>query len=255
MLLVVQPVNIRHIIPIGSTTRILAMRLFFWNDFLDLIFPRNCPLCRRSLFDFEPCLCTICQGSLPRANFHLRAGDNELRDKLRGLMPLHRVMAFLHFTKKGKSQQLLHLLKYQNKPDVAEELGRLYGNTLNEAGFNGHWDAVVPVPLHPLKQARRGYNQSERFARGLSRAMGIPCREALERTKFTETQTNKSRLERLDNVAEVFALKTKEIVLNQRLLLVDDVMTTGATLSACGLTLLAGGAKHVDLATIAAGGH
>ena len=255
MLLVVQPINIRLILPLGSTSPILAMRLFFWNDFLDLIFPRNCPLCRRSLFDFEPCLCTICQGSLPRANFHLRARDNELSDKLRGLMPLNRVMAFLHFTKKGKSQQLLHLLKYQNKPDLAEELGRLYGITLCETGYIGQWDAVVSVPLHPLKQARRGYNQSERFAKGLSNAIGIPSRDLLERTKFTETQTNKSRLQRLDNVAEVFALKKGEMVLDQRMLLVDDVMTTGATLSACGLVLLAGGAKHVDLATIAAGGH
>jgi predicted amidophosphoribosyltransferase len=102
------------------------MRLFFWKDFIDLIFPRNCALCKRALFDFEPCLCTICQGMLPRANFHLRPFDNELTSKLQGLMPVHRVMAFLRFTKKGKSQTLLHLLKYKNKPELGEELGRLY---------------------------------------------------------------------------------------------------------------------------------
>ena len=230
------------------------MRLFFWKDFIDLIFPRNCALCKRALFDFEPCLCTICQGMLPRANFHLRPFDNELTSKLQGLMPVHRVMAFLRFTKKGKSQTLLHLLKYKNKPELGEELGRLYGLSLLDNGFGGAWDVLVAVPLHPLKKQRRGYNQSECFARGLSKVMGIPYRELLLRKKFTTTQTNKSRLERLENVEEVFALKEGQITQGQRILLVDDILTTGATLCGCAQNLLRGGAKHVDLATIAAGG-
>ena len=231
------------------------MRLFFWKDFIDLIFPRNCPLCKRALFDFEPCLCTICQGMLPRANFHLHPFDNELTSKLQGLMPVHRVMAFLRFTKKGKSQALLHLLKYKNKPELGEELGRLYGLSLLEKGFAGFWDVLVAVPLHPLKKQRRGYNQSECFARGLSKVLGIPYRELLVRRKFTATQTNKSRLERLENVDDVFALNQGQVTQGLRILLVDDILTTGATLCACAQTLLQGGAKHVDLATIAAGGH
>ena len=230
------------------------MRLFFWKDFIDLIFPRNCALCKRALFDFEPCLCTICQGMLPRANFHLRPFDNELTSKLQGLMPVHRVMAFLRFTKKGKSQTLLHLLKYKNKPELGEELGRLYGLSLLDNGFGGTWDVLVAVPLHPLKKQRRGYNQSECFARGLSKVMGIPYRELLVRKKFTTTQTNKSRLERLEKVEEVFALNEGQVTQGLRILLVDDILTTGATLCGCSQTLLQGGAKHVDLATIAAGG-
>jgi ComF family protein len=230
------------------------MRLFFWKDFIDLIFPRNCALCKRALFDFEPCLCTICQGMLPKANFHLRPFDNELTSKLQGLMPVHRVMAFLRFTKKGKSQTLLHLLKYKNKPELGEELGRLYGLSLLDNGFGGAWDVLVAVPLHPLKKQRRGYNQSECFARGLSKVLGIPYRELLVRKKFTTTQTNKSRLERLENVEEVFALNEGQVTQGLRILLVDDILTTGATLCGCAQTLLQGGAKHVDLATIAAGG-
>ena len=230
------------------------MRLFFWRDFIDLIFPRNCALCKRALFDFEPCLCTICQGMLPKANFHLRPFDNELTSKLQGLMPVHRVMAFLRFTKKGKSQTLLHLLKYKNKPELGEELGRLYGLSLLDNGFGGAWDVLVAVPLHALKKQRRGYNQSECFARGLSKVMGIPYRELLVRKKFTTTQTNKSRLERLENVEEVFALNEGQVTQGLRILLVDDILTTGATLCGCSQTLLQGGAKHVDLATIAAGG-
>jgi ComF family protein len=170
-------------------------------------------------------------------------------------MPVHRVMAFLRFTKKGKSQTLLHLLKYKNKSELGEELGRLYGLSLLEKGFAGFWDVLVAVPLHPLKKQRRGYNQSECFARGLSKVLGIPYRELLVRRKFTATQTNKSRLERLENVDDVFALNEGQVTQGLRILLVDDILTTGATLCACAQTLLQGGAKHVDLATIAAGGH
>ncbi len=169
-------------------------------------------------------------------------------------MPVHRAMAFIRFTKKGKSQKLLHLLKYGNKPEIGFEMGRLYGLMLSEHGYSNQWDAVVPVPLHPLKQKRRGYNQSEKFASGLSLSLQIPCYELLTRKKFTETQTKKTRLQRLENVDEVFDLTDSLNVQNLRILLVDDVITTGATLCVCANVLLANGAKHVDLATIAAGG-
>jgi len=230
------------------------MRLLFLKDFLDLIFPRNCPQCGRSLFDFEPCLCTVCQGSLPVANFHLRPYDNELTSKVRGLMQVNRAMAFLRFSKKGNSQKLLHQLKYRNKPEIGEEMGRLYGLSLALQGYQNEWDVIVPVPLHPVKQKRRGYNQSEAFGKGLSKSLNIKLENLLERKKFTETQTKKSRIQRLDNVDEVFDLRVDENIEGLRILLVDDVITTGATLCACANVLLGYGAKHVDLATIAAGG-
>jgi len=163
-------------------------------------------------------------------------------------------MAFLKFTKEGNSQKLLHELKYRNKYDLARELGKLCGKTLLESGFKSTWDQIVPVPLHPLKQQRRGYNQSEQFAIGLSTVLEIPVLIALERTKFTETQTKKSRLQRLDNVEEVFTISRDLFQKGKSIMLVDDVMTTGATLCACANVLLASGAKNVDLVTIAAGG-
>ncbi|MBN7802357.1 ComF family protein [Algoriphagus aestuariicola] len=230
------------------------MRLLFLQDFLDLIFPRNCLQCGRALFDFEPCLCTVCQGSLPLANFHMRAFDNELTSKIRGLMPVSRVMAFLRFSKKGKSQKLLHQLKYRNMPEIGVEMGRLFGLSLVNERLQSEWDVIVPVPLHPMKQKRRGYNQSEEFGKGLSKSMNIRLENLLERRKFTETQTKKTRLQRLENVEEVFDLRNGGNVQGLRILLVDDVITTGATLCACANVLLDCGAKHVDLATIAAGG-
>lgn len=191
---------------------------------------------------------------LPRTSYHLRSEDNDLTSKVRGLSEIGRVMAFLKFTKEGKSQKLLHELKYRNKADLARELGKLYGKMLLESGYKNVWDQLVPVPLHPLKQQRRGYNQSEQFANGLSGVLEIPVVIALARTKFTETQTNKSRLQRLDNVEEVFSLGLFKSVNQKSIMLVDDVMTTGATLCACANVLLASGAKNVDLVTIAAGG-
>lgn len=230
------------------------MRLFLWKDFLDLVFPRSCPMCGTNLYDFEKCLCTTCQGTLPVANFHLRPFDNELTSKIQGLTQVNRVMSYLRFSKKGKSQKLLHQLKYRNRPEIGEELGRLYARELINTGYQNTWDAVVPVPLHPMKLKRRGYNQSQEFAKGLSQILDIQIFNCLERKKFTETQTKKSRLERMENVDEVFAVPESISVSGLRLLLVDDVITTGATLCSCANVLWASGAKTVDLATIAAGG-
>lgn len=230
------------------------MRLFFVKDFLDLVFPRNCLLCGGSLYDQENNLCTVCKGSLPVTSYHLRAMDNDLCDKIRGLSAVGMVMAYLKFTKGGNSQKLLHQLKYRNKPLLARELGSLYGKILRDNSFSNRWEVVIPVPLHPLKQKRRGYNQSEQFGMGLSEALSVNLENGLQRRKFTETQTQKSRLQRMDNMDDVFQIVSNVSVMNKSILLVDDVMTTGATLCACANVLLENGAKNVDLVTIAAGG-
>jgi ComF family protein len=232
----------------------LAMRLFLVKDFLDLIFPRNCDSCGQSLYDSENSLCLVCIGLLPRTSYHLRAFDNDLMDKVRGLSQVGLVMAYLKFTKEGKSQQLLHLLKYRNKPALAKELGALYGRVLLQTDLCNRWEVIVPVPLHPQKLKRRGYNQSEEFGLGLSKVLSIPLQNLLERSVFTETQTRKSRLERMSNVDEVFQLSEGKTVQNRNIMLVDDVMTTGATLCACANVLLGNNAKTVDLITLAAGG-
>ena len=230
------------------------MRLFFVKDFVDLVFPRNCLMCGAALYDSEKNLCIVCKGSLPITSYHLRPIDNDLCDKVKGLSAVGMVMAFLKFTKGGNSQKLLHQLKYRNKPQLGQELGLMYGKILNENGFDRSWDLIVPVPLHPLKQSRRGYNQSEKFGFGLSEALAVKLESSLVRGKFTETQTQKSRLERMYNVDDVFQVAPYSTITNKSILLVDDVMTTGATLCACANVLLANGAKNVDLVTIAAGG-
>jgi ComF family protein len=224
-----------------------------FEDFLALVFPKTCSLCKRSLFDFEDQLCKICIAGLPVTNYHLRPQNNELVTKIMGLTKPNLAMSFLRFSKKGASQSLLHQLKYKNKPEIGVELGRLYGNILRENGLSHNWDQITPVPLHPLKQKKRGYNQSEQFANGLSESLGTPVALSLVRLQFTETQTKKSRMERIENVAEVFDVDPNLPVIGKRILLVDDVMTTGATLITCANVLLDKGSDLVDLAVIAAG--
>lgn len=230
------------------------MRLLFAKDFFDLIFPRNCVLCSRSLFDLENCLCTICTESLPVTTYHRRPAANDLSDKIKGLTNARYVISYLKFTKKGKSQKLLHQLKYRNNPKLAQQLGKNYGSILIQFQTHANWNFIVPVPLHPLKQRRRGYNQSEEFGKGLSEKLNIPVYNSLVRSKFTSTQTNKTRFERMENVERVFDYNPTYPIQNASVALVDDVMTTGATLCECANVLLQNGAKNVDLITIAAGG-
>ncbi|WP_317195924.1 ComF family protein [Litoribacter ruber] len=228
------------------------MRFNFLEDFLALVFPQTCSGCKTSLYAFEFQLCRKCEASLPITSYHLRPKENDLTVKLLGLTKADRVLAFLRFSKNGLSQKLLHQLKYKNKPQLGVVLGKLYGQKLIQAEFDVNWDFIIAVPLHPAKLRRRGYNQSAKFAMGISAALAVPVHEGLQRTKFTQTQTKKSRMERWENVKNVFHFGGKELE-GKYVLLVDDVMTTGATLAACANALLAAGVKKVDLAVIAAG--
>ena len=161
-------------------------------------------------------------------------------------------MAMFHFIKQGRVQQLIHHLKYEGRRDIGYGLGRTYGPVLAEALAADPPALIVPVPLHPRKQHKRGYNQAEVFARGLSEAMDIPhAGRVLVRTVYATSQTNKGRLERFQNVSKAFALKKKAPIQGKHILLVDDVLTTGATLEACAQQLLQVPKVRVSMATIA----
>jgi len=229
------------------------MRFTFLNDFLALVFPQTCCICKRSLFDFENQLCRVCQAKLPVTSYHQRPQNNDLAVKIMGLTKAGNVMAFLRFSKKGMSQKLLHQLKYRNKPELGKVLGRLYGQQLLKSGFEIAWEGILAVPLHPAKEKRRGYNQSQLFAEGLAQELQLPVLNDLRRNRFTGTQTKKTRLERIENVEGVFEMAPGAEIQGKTLLLVDDVMTTGATLASCANVLYNAGVSQVDLAVIAAG--
>jgi ComF family protein len=179
--------------------------------------------------------------------------ENPVLKRLAGRLPLHFASAFLTFKKSGIVQRLLHELKYGNKPEVGYKLGKLYGVELAQSTDLSSVDLIVPVPLHEVRQRQRGYNQSAMFASGLSETLGVPWHETVTvRVHSTSTQTRKSRKERWQNVTDAFSVSSNAHIKNKHLLLVDDVITTGATLEACGMHLLEKGCGKLSIACIAA---
>lgn len=220
-------------------------------DFISLFFPRYCLGCNLSLVKGEDTLCTRCLLELPKTNYHLM-DDNPIKTKLIGRLNLKYAWAFLKFRKTGIVQHLLHELKYNNHPEVALKIGRIYGQELVQSGFQNEFDVIVPVPLHGSRQRKRGYNQSSKFAEGLSEAFAIPWDESISiRTTTTTTQTKKSKQERWENVKNVFDIRESQNINGQRILLVDDVITTGATLEACGQHLMDHHCKELSIACMA----
>ena len=222
-------------------------------DFAALFFPQACLACQAALVAGEHYLCTTCRAELPYTDYHLLpAAQNPLGRRFWGKLPVTHTLSYLRFLRHGHVQHLLHQLKYQGQQEVGKALGQLYGAELATAGFSPEFDLIVPVPLHRRKLARRGYNQADAFAAGLSLTLHCPwSADALRRTEHTDSQTRKSRTERWQNVATVFEVARPEEVAGRHILLVDDVLTTGATLEACGAALLAAGASQVSIATIA----
>jgi ComF family protein len=220
-------------------------------DFISLFFPQLCFACDGNLVHGENEICTACLSDLPKTDFHVNI-HNEFYQKLVGRLPVKFVLAQLMFNKRGKVQKLLHHLKYRNRPEIGVMLGRAYGNVLLNANYKTEFDLIIPIPLHPVRQKRRGYNQSLEFARGLSDAMNIPyAGDLVRRVLQTETQTKHTKLKRWQNVSEVFKVANEESLKNKRILLVDDVMTTGSTLEACGKVILACGIADISFACIA----
>lgn len=232
-------------------TNFKGSALLLWEDFVTLFFPNHCLGCSNSLFKGEEILCTRCILELPKTGYHEQI-ENTIKSRLSGRIPLTYAMAFLKFRKTGVVQHLLHQLKYNNHPEVGVRLGKLYGKDLKEAGLDKKFDLIIPVPLHKSRKRRRGYNQSEKFAEGLSQLLQIPCDENIvERKIKTTTQTRKTKIERWENVKDVFLVKQSNKIMGKRILLVDDVITTGATLEACGQQLLNFGCTELSIACIA----
>lgn len=207
------------------------MKLNVWlNGLLGLFYPKLCPACGSRLSE-QLVICMNCENSLPLTNFHLQA-DNVIAKQFWGRVEVEAVAACYYFTKGSKIQQLIHQLKYKGNQEVGELIGKLYGLSLKESVFD-QIDLIIPVPLHPEKLKKRGFNQSTSFAKGLSEALQKPYYEdAVIRTSYTETQTKKSRWNRWLNVSEAFEVAQPKILHQKNILVVDDVITTGATMEA-----------------------
>ncbi|WP_254561494.1 ComF family protein [Dyadobacter diqingensis] len=224
-----------------------------WFDFVDLIFPRCCAACDKGLVGNEDIICTSCRIALPRIEKE-SVHDEIIRHKFVGVHEVLETHAFLLFTKRGKVQKLLHALKYKGQADVGILLGSMFGQEMISNSILPEADLIISVPLHKKKLKVRGYNQSDKLAEGFSKATDIPWSGGvLERIKYTETQTGKTRNERWENVKGVFSVK--ESVAGKRIIIMDDVLTTGATLEACMEALKSAGCDQFYILTIASAQH
>ncbi|QKJ31575.1 ComF family protein [Mucilaginibacter mali] len=223
----------------------------YLTDFISLIFPDLCHACGESLIGGEELICTRCIYDLPYTNFHQQA-DNIVARQFWGKVKLDAAYALLYFNKGGKTQQLIHSLKYKNTPLMGNKLGNMAGAQLRQTDHLKIFDAVIPVPLHKSKLRKRGYNQSAGFAEGIAQALQTKVViNNLIRTVATATQTKKSRFDRAANMQDVFAVADPDSLIDKRVLLVDDVVTTGATLEACAAVLLTVPGLKLSIATIA----
>lgn len=224
----------------------------YWIDFVDLLFPRCCEACEEALVGNEYLVCTQCQITLPRVESDSGV-KTAVAGKFVGYQEVKSVVSFLAFSKKGKVQNLLHALKYKNKPEVGVLLGKMMARELGEKGGFPLADLIVSVPLHKKRRRERGYNQSDAFAEGLSEITGIPWSgSALARVRYTKSQTGKTKVERQENVKDIFEALEPQQIRGKRIVLVDDVLTTGATLESCLNVLLRAGCDSVSIMTIAA---
>jgi ComF family protein len=223
-----------------------------FSSFWSLFFPENCAACGRPLLNGEEVICLQCDLKLPRTHFH-RFPNNLACQRFLGRMPVQQAVSFLYFTKDGLTQHLVHELKYAGRKEIGHKLGSLFARELDESGWLKDVDYLIPVPLHPRKEWKRGYNQSYFIASGLSENRAIPVvKNQLLKIRNTASQTHKTTAERIENVRDAFLLSHPERVEGKHVLLVDDVLTTGATLEAAATALLkaAKGIK-ISIATLA----
>lgn len=230
-----------------------------WKDlctgFLHLVYPHLCAGCGADLAGVHYCFCIRCQSKLQQSEMHLKQ-ENEFTDRFWGRLPIESGAAMYYFSRKSPIQSALHYLKYRNQPEIGIRIGRRYGQLLARSPFFQGIQAIVPVPLHPHKEQKRGYNQSALLAQGLAEYMKAPVvYNVLVRRNFSLSQTKKKRMERFENVEDVFGLKNAARLTGKHVLLVDDVLTTGATLEACGSVLLQIPGVRLSMATIAIAMH
>lgn len=217
-------------------------------DITNLVFPNICPGCKKPLLKTEESICLNCFSNLPE---RLTIKNKELEQRFYGRLKLEEALAFLLFKRKGLTQNLLHAIKYNGDRQLGIELGKLFGKRCKELNLLSTVDVIIPIPLHVSKLRLRGFNQSALIGEGLGEPLRICLDEAsVIRSVKTSTQTKKKRMERWKNVDQTFKVEGSNLK-GKHVLLVDDVVTTGATLESCGQAILNAGANKISIACLA----
>jgi len=222
-------------------------------DITSLILPRTCLVCGRRLLENEEGMCLMCQYNIPLTNF-TKKRNNPVKLLFENLLPIESATAMFWFVGGTEWQSVIHKFKYYGRWLFAQKMGEWLGEELRESEHFNDLDLIIPIPLHFNRRLFRGYNQSEQLALGIGRKMGIKCDfHSVRRTKYNDSQTSKKRIERWDNVEHIFTVQSVERLRGRHILLVDDVITTGATISSCATAIIAAcnGDVRISVATLA----
>ena len=227
------------------------MKDSFWSRLVDLIAPRACVVCGGRLGIHEFFICGSCNLQLPRTNYADNPYENDMARLFWGQLPVERCAALFFYQGGSGPSQILYELKYKNHPEIGEFFGRMIAEEWNDTGFFEGIDLIVPVPLAKERQRQRGYNQSLHIARGIGSVTRLPIvTNAVSREQFVESQTQKDRWQRNENVEGCFRLNDGSALKGRHVLLVDDVVTTGATICSCGREVLKAGDVRFSILTI-----
>ncbi|MEQ8241610.1 MAG: ComF family protein [Cyclobacteriaceae bacterium] len=220
-------------------------------SFVSLIYPNVCINCSKVLFNYEKGICSICLANLPRCSSNMIL-EKELKNKFIFEPKIDNVKSFLIYRPKGIGQKLIHALKYKDNQQFGHILGSMFAEELSKANFHEKYDLVIPIPLHKNKLRTRGYNQSECIANPIAEKLKLPhAPHGLIRTVFTKTQTRKDKVHRWSGLNNPFVVNDEYDLNERRILLVDDVITTGATISAAVEALILAGVTSVGVVSLA----
>ncbi len=219
---------------------------------VDFLAPRICPVCGNRMGIQEKTCCVQCYLDLPVTGFEQHPDDNSMAEMFYGIIPFEKAVAMYFYKKGNKTAKIVEQFKYHNRPQLAVEMGRICAQRLLPTGFFEQIDCLVPVPLARKRQRQRGYNQSMMLARGIAKETGLPVvGGVIVRKKFKQSQTRLSRMQRNENTANAFQLAGGTLLAGKHILLIDDVVTTGATLIACAEAALQAPDVRLNLLALA----
>lgn len=229
----------------------MPVRISFIRRILDFFMPRYCAVCGRRLGITDHTICMACNWRLPRTNFCKNPKDNEMAKLFWLLIPIENAAALFFYHAHSNSTNIILKLKYDGKWNYAEDMGCITAHEFMKYDFFDGIDAIIPVPITRKREMERGYNQSYHIALGVNAITGLPViKDAIKRTTFTVSQTEKSSLERKENVKNAFKLVNGEKVRGKHILIIDDVVTTGSTVTACAEELMKAGAIAFSVLSI-----
>lgn len=207
-------------------------------DVASLFLPRTCLACGRVLLENEGCVCLACRYNMPLTNF-AKHKNNPVKLLFENVLPIESASAMFWFVGGTEWQRIIHNFKYYGRWLFAQKMGEWLGEELQDSGNFEGVDLIIPIPLHYRRRLRRGYNQSEQLALGVGRKMGVKCDfRTVCRRSYNESQTSKSQTERWDNVEEIFEVRNPQKLRGRHLLILDDVLTTGATMASCATAIV-----------------